>query len=80
MSFVSSESEESSNECVSKPRESDTTFVAKFVRDNPIILHKGKTPAMNKKKQDVLATLKHHYESKLSCLIINCCKLTMKTL
>lgn len=79
MSFVSSESEES-NECVSKPKESDLTFVAKFVRDNTIILHKGKTPAINKKKQDALATLKQHYESKLSCLMINCCKLTMKTL
>ncbi|XP_030747120.1 uncharacterized protein LOC115875747 [Sitophilus oryzae] len=63
MSFVSSESEESDNESVSKSKESDVTFVAKYVRDNPIILNKWKTPAINKKKQDVLDTLKQHYEN-----------------
>lgn len=78
MSFVSSESEESGNESLLNTKESDLTFVAKYVRDNPIILNKGKTPAINKKKQDILATLKQQYESKLSCFIIKCCKLIMK--
>ena len=53
--------EERIDEC---HKNNDLVFVAKFVKNNPIILNKAKTPAVTHKKEKALLLLKNEIEGK----------------
>lgn len=57
-------SSESSDEEKNYVAQSDLTFVAKFIKDNPVILNKAKNPAVVRKKEQALDILKNNIQSK----------------